>query len=35
MQTIFSFGLATVEFAMGSSEPLNEPMLDYADTHDS
>ena len=35
MQVIFSFGLATGKFAMGSGDPLGVPLLEDAETHDS
>ena len=35
IQQIFSFGLATGKYAMGSSEPLGTPGLDDPDTWDS
>jgi len=35
MHTIFSFGLATDKFAMGSGEPLDTPAAEDADTQES
>ena len=35
MHTIFSFGLATGKFSMGSSESLGTPSLDYPETQKS